>query len=209
VTGVQTCALPISNIWLTSDTHYSHSNICLGTTKWDTSTEKGLDAVRKFPDLETMNNLLVDNINDNVQENDWLIHDGDWSFGGFEKIEEFRSKINCKNIILIPGNHDHHIINNKDNIRKIFNHVNQYEELELTSNKIKSKLVLCHYPIISWNSMRKGTYMLHGHQHLKNEDRFGEGKRMDIGIDGSPEFRPYHIDEIVLLLEGRDNNTHH
>jgi hypothetical protein len=45
--------------------------------------------------------------------------------------------------------------------------------------------------------------MLHGHQHLKGDSKFGEGKRMDIGLDGSPNFRPYHIEEIVKILNGR------
>jgi calcineurin-like phosphoesterase family protein len=83
--------------------------MCRGVTKWDISTPRGLEAVRDFETLEEMNNSLVKNINDNVNENDWLIHMGDWSFGGFERIEEFRSMINCKNIVLILGNHDHHI----------------------------------------------------------------------------------------------------
>ena len=197
------------DIWFTSDTHYNHKNICLGVTSWDTTTQKGLDAVRNFPDLEVMNKALVDGINDHVKADDWLIHDGDWSFGGFEMIEEFRSKINCKNILLILGNHDHHIQANKDNVRKLFSHVSHYEEMELLQKKGNMKLTLCHYPIISWNGARKGTYMIHGHQHLKGDNRFGDGKRMDIGICGSPGFRPYHIDEIVSNLEGRVATYHH
>jgi calcineurin-like phosphoesterase family protein len=200
-----------NNVWVTSDTHYSHSNLCLSTTNWDTSTDRGLDAVRDFPSLEIMNETLVDNINNNVEENDWLIHLGDWSFGGFEKIQEFRDQINCKNIVLMLGNHDHHILNNEQNVRKLFAHVAHYEELKITRSKKEKaeSFVLCHYPIISWNGMRKGVMMLHGHQHLKREDRFGSGKRMDVGICGSPDFRPYHLDEILLLMKDRETSYHH
>ena len=42
--------------------------------------------------------------------------------------------------------------------------------------------------------------MLHGHQHLKGDVRFGEGRRMDVGMCGSPEFRPYHIDEVLYCM---------
>jgi calcineurin-like phosphoesterase family protein len=49
--------------------------------------------------------------------------------------------------------------------------------------------------------MRRNSYMIHGHQHLKGDQRFGNGKRMDIGMCGHPEFRPYHLDEIVDLLK--------
>lgn len=30
---------PETNVWVTSDTHYHHKNICRGTTEW--RTEKG------------------------------------------------------------------------------------------------------------------------------------------------------------------------
>ena len=195
--------LSANNVWFTSDTHYSHKNICKGTTSWSLDTEESLEAVRDFETIEKMNSALVENINFSVEENDWLIHLGDWSFGGFERIEEFRSMINCNNIVLILGNHDHHIERNKDHVRKLFTHVTHYEEMNITQEKMSEKLVLCHYPIISWNNLRKGSIMLHGHQHLKGEKRFGHGKRMDVGICGSPEFRPYHIDEILGLMEGR------
>jgi hypothetical protein len=47
--------------------------------------------------------------------------------------------------------------------------------------------------------------MLHGHQHLKGDKRFGNGKRMDVGMCGSPEFRPYRLEEIVDLLKDAES----
>ena len=47
-----------------------------------------------------MNTTLVDEINNKVGENDFLIHLGDFSFGGFDNIAEFRGRILCKNIHL-------------------------------------------------------------------------------------------------------------
>jgi hypothetical protein len=45
---------------------------------------------------------------------------------------------------------------------------------------------------------------LHGHCHLPTNKRFGVGKRMDVGMDGHPEFRPYNlIREVVPLLKNR------
>jgi hypothetical protein len=45
--------------------------------------------------------------------------------------------------------------------------------------------------------------MLHGHQHLKGDLRFGNGKKLDVGMCGSPEFRPYSLDEIVSTLRDK------
>lgn len=98
-------------IWFTSDTHYQHKNICRDVSNWPESKW-----TRDYDILEEMNNIIVNSINLNVMEDDILFHLGDWSFGGFEMIEEFRNRIVCKNIHLILGNHDHHIERNKGNI---------------------------------------------------------------------------------------------
>jgi calcineurin-like phosphoesterase family protein len=194
--------LETQNLWFTSDTHYSHNNICRGISNWITNDESNIEMTRDFETLEQMNDTIVNNINHSVGENDWLVHLGDWSFGGFDRIQEFREKINCKNIVLILGNHDHHIQSNKGQIRKLFTHVANYEELRVTQkNKPSTTLVLCHYPIISWNGQHHGTRMLHGHQHLKGDRRITQVDRMDVGICGSPEFRPYHIEEIIQELD--------
>ena len=60
-----------------------------------------------------MNNAIVNSINSVVREDDILIHLGDWSFGGIEQIWEFRKRIQCKNIYLFLGNHDHFIEQNR------------------------------------------------------------------------------------------------
>jgi len=45
---------------------------------------------------------------------------------------------------------------------------------------------------------------LHGHCHLPTHLRFGKGQRMDVGMDGHPEFRPYNMmDEVIPLLRHR------
>lgn len=193
-----------NNVWITSDTHYSHNNICRGVSNWLSHPDSNIEMTRDFENLDEMNNALVNGINSNVDSNDWLIHLGDWSFGGFEKIQEFRDKINCKNIVLILGNHDHHIRNNKGNIKKLFSHVADYEELRISrGDSPTSTLILFHYPVISWNGMYRGSKMIHGHQHLKGERRITQSNRMDVGICGSPEFRPYHIEEILEEIENK------
>ena len=104
------------SLFFTSDTHYNHANICRATTSW-----VGADNLtRDYKSLDHMNDTLVNRINQLVGENDILIHLGDWSFGGFESIAEFRNRILCKNIHLTFGNHDHHSRRNKGDIQNIF-----------------------------------------------------------------------------------------
>jgi calcineurin-like phosphoesterase family protein len=217
----------MNNIWLTSDTHYNHSNYCLGVSNWDNKEV----SCRKFQTLEEMNQLLVNNINQYVKENDTLYHLGDWSFGGIDNIWEFRKQINCKNIILVPGNHDHHVKNNKilpncswyPNKSFIFNSMSYYQTGKNTSvdeyivkaqdlfkdvlpqcYKLQidksTNLILSHYPIEEWEDMDKGSIHCHGHSHHSkdNTEISLKYRRMDVGIDWK-DFRPYHLDEILIL----------
>lgn len=187
----------LPDVWITSDTHYNHSNICRGITNWrkpDGSIP--INETRDFKSLGIMNDMIVDNINQYVKQDDVLIHLGDWSFGGFEFVQKFRERIICKNIHLILGNHDHHIENNRENIQSLFSSVSHYNTLVLDKRNIR----LLHYPIDSWNGLNKGDIHLHGHCHLPNDKKLGKGKRMDVGMDGHPEFRPYHIVDDILPI---------
>jgi calcineurin-like phosphoesterase family protein len=189
-------------IFLTSDSHYSHSNICRATSSWGDDSK-----TRDFKSLDHMNSVLVDNINNRVGENDILFHLGDFSFGGFDKIGEFRSRILCKNIHLVLGNHDHHIERNKDGVRSLFASVNHYVSLDLRRpgngpEMDKISMILCHFPIASWDGMNDGRIHLHGHVHLAPHQKIAEGRAMDVGVDGNG-LEPYSLDEILKLLKGR------
>jgi len=189
-------------IFFTSDSHYNHSNLCRSTTKWKESSK-----TRDFKSLDHMNDTLVNSINGMVGENDVLVHLGDWSFGGFDKISEFRNRLTCKNIHLVLGNHDHHIERDKDNIRSSFKSVHYYTVLDLRrqgENKEMEKhsIVLCHFPIASWDGMNDGRIHLHGHVHLEPHNKIAEGRAMDVGADGN-RLDPYSLDEILKLLSGR------
>jgi calcineurin-like phosphoesterase family protein len=144
-----------------------------------------------------MNSAIVNNINEVVGQEDVLIHLGDWSFGGFENIEEFYNRLICKNIHLVLGNHDHHIDRNRGDVKRLFNSVNWFEQLEYMGETIEC----CHYPISSWNGLRKGRIHLHGHCHLPHNKKISNGRRMDIGIDGNPDFAPYNLHDVIKILK--------
>ena len=156
-----------------------------------------------------MNNTLVDNINSKVGQDDTLIMLGDIAFGGFESIGKFLDRLICKNIHLVLGNHDHHIRNNRENIQDRFISVSDYLQVRIYDQDF----VLSHYPFASWNGLNKGVIHLHGHVHLSSKDKWGEGKRLDVGVDGNNLF-PYSVSEIVHMMDRREirsdmNVDHH
>ena len=193
-------------IYFTSDTHYAHKNICRSVSNWrDANGDVPIHNTRDFKSLDHMNDYIVNSINSMVGEDDILFHLGDWSFGGFENIEEFRNRIYCKNIHLILGNHDHHIERNREDIQRLFSSVNEYLRLSVSINsgtpmyRGDYDFVLMHYPIASWHNMNDGVIHLHGHVHLPPDKKLSKGKAMDVGMDGSG-MQPYSINEIINIM---------
>jgi len=216
--------------FITSDTHYSHANICKATTSWDAG-------YRDFDSLEEMNSSIVQNINDLVKENDCLIHCGDWSFGGKQNVWNFRKQIACKNIYLQIGNHDQYLqettklyISDEDvylatklgipthfdttyylYTTDCFNDVNDIAYYQIEDQQI----VFSHYPFVSWYHSTKGVWNLSGHEHAQMEEKYYYNKSMDVGIDAAfkmfGEYRPFSFIEIEELLEKKIVNllNHH
>lgn len=187
-------------LWFTSDTHYNHGNICSATTKWTDPV-----TCREFETLEKMNAHLIGNINEVVGQDDILFHLGDWSFGGFESIAEFRNQIVCRNIHIITGNHDHHIENNREGCQSLFSSVNKYLNLNVkfpngmgTHDGIR--FALMHFPIASWDNMARGAIHLHGHVHFEPRLRIGKGKMMDVGVDGNGLY-PIEMSEVLSIMK--------
>jgi len=209
----------MSNIFFTSDTHFGHANIAgKNSSRWKSG-------YRNFSSIEDMNQELVKQINRVVKHDDVLYHLGDWSFGGIENIWRFRKQLNCQNIHLILGNHDHHIEENKplpnckytvdgqivDGIpgydpefvfaKELFTSVSHYKEVKINGEIV----VLSHYSHRIWHGSHKGWLHLYGHSH----DSLPEyGKSMDCGVDAAirilGEARPFCWNEILLILQNED-----
>jgi calcineurin-like phosphoesterase family protein len=173
-------------IYFTSDTHAFHKNICRGVTSW----EPGESSIRDFDNEVIMTETLADRINSKVGANDVLIHCGDWSFGGANKIKIFREMLNCKKIYLLYGNHDHRIRQNYEDCHKLFYRVDHYMEREY--NKVY--FCMSHYPLGSWNGMGRGSVNLYGHCHGSYSRNIG--RQMDVGVDTNGLY-PYSLEEII------------
>jgi calcineurin-like phosphoesterase family protein len=193
-------------------THYGHKNICRGVTDWrmpDGSIP--IEQTRDFKTVDEMNEAIVNNINKVVGQDDVLFHLGDVSFGGIDQLFKFRERIICKNIHLVYGNHDQHIKKNNENSQSLFLSVNDRIELRIN----KRLMIFDHYPISSWEELKKGSIMCHGHSHLPNNKKISIGRRIDIGIDGNLKFQPYNLIRdcfnvmSLIPVSSGFNNDHH
>lgn len=111
-----------SDVWVISDTHFSHKNI-IDYTK------------RPFDDTEEMDNVIIQNWNKLVKPNDLIFHLGDVFFGGAERSKYIAGRLNGRKI-LIRGNHDKGFSNTK--FRKM--------GFEVYNYYFYRDILLSHYP---------------------------------------------------------------
>lgn len=186
-----------NDLWLTSDTHYAHKNICKGETSWDLSTHGGENSVRDFDTLEQMNDALIKGINDYVKEDDVLVHVGDVHFGGIGRYFEFIERIKVKNFIHLQGNHCH--------LHKDIRQIGYYQFKGF-------QFVACHYPMLVWHQSHKEVPLAFGHVHGSNK---GIGKSQDVGVDVAfnlyGEYRVFHWTEFRDLTAKKKTylESHH
>ena len=168
-------------IYLTSDTHFGHKNIIKYVN-------------RPFETVEEMDQTILDNINKTVDRNDELYILGDFSmWGKYNKRASYRDAINCKNVYLVLGNHDSHLIANGK--QSPFAFEKDYLELEFKG----TKFCLSHYPFLSWHYRELGAIMCHGHIHSNgrsNEiNQWQQIRRFDVGVDAN-KYTPVSMDYI-------------
>lgn len=200
--------IEVDNVWVTSDLHLYHKNICSATSEWEDK-----ERCRKFSSIEDMNKTILNGINNNVKPNDCLIILGDVLFGEKDYINFFKS-LECKNIIYVFGNH---CSMNKfmDVYNYSFSAYKIYSATNLTKISIdKQEVVLCHYPIIHWENQDRGSFLMHGHLHgyeSKWVKEFHDTMRtMDVGIDVAykelGEYIPFKWEYIKGKLKSKPFN---
>jgi len=194
---------PNINHWVCSDLHLNHN-------------KEFLYVKRGFNNIEEHNETVLNNINTLVKPDDILFSLGDFCLTTPEdKFEELISRINCKNIYLIWGNHP-------NPIKKIY-----YREIEKQYGPdidvypyryknivfvgyhleciIQGKyVVLNHFPIEVWENMKDGAYMLCGHSHYslpRTQKTHTDGLTLDCGWEGHNSI--YNFNEIVNIMKNK------
>jgi len=176
-------------IFFTSDTHFGHQNVIKYSN-------------RPFRDKWDMDEQLISRWNAKVPENAIVYHLGDFSFSQPERTLEVANQLNGT-IRFIRGNHDRGI---KGPITRRFEWIKDLAEVRSPDGR---KLVLCHYPLTTWNQSHRGSWMLHGHCH--GNLRAPASTRLDVGVDTHGNYEPYSWEEIDRILSKRkyDFIDHH
>lgn len=175
--------------WFTSDTHYGHANV-IGFCD------------RPFMDVVHMENALAGAHNAIVKPDDIVYHLGDfiWSPKPAEWLRIF-DMLNGR-FRIIRGNHDLPL---RKNLALMLAHPKIEWVKDYAEEKIDGiKVVLCHYPLGTWNRARHGSFHLHGHCHGTWTQSFprsiAHGRSMDVGVD-CWDYRPLSFENVRGVLE--------
>lgn len=164
-------------IWFTSDLHFFHDRVLEFHSKRKEIFGK---------DIQSAKEAMITLWNSRVSKNDTVYILGDLAFGGVEDKRELFIRLNG-NKVLVLGNHDK--VPNK--LKSYFNHITQIKNLKFKKSVYNFlhrdlEIIMCHFPMLTWEHKEKGSVMIHGHCHGKvdkiNED--SKDLRVDVGIDG-------------------------
>ncbi len=179
------------HIFFTADIHLLHPKI--------------VDICNRPTTIEEHDAWIISRINSVVGKHDYFYILGDVSMGNREKTEKLLAKINGHKI-LIQGNHDGSILSST-----MFKESVQIKDFTFNSpNYPNVHLVLCHYPMRTWNRVMYGSGMLFGHVHGRFRPNLfrrllywlrikKQPKSFDVGVDAN-DYLPLNLEQVLDKL---------
>lgn len=153
----------MSKIFFTSDLHFSHANIIKYCGRpWSTVDEMDL--------------ALVERWNSAVSDEDDIYILGDVFLCPAVRAHLILDALNGRKHLVL-GNHDKTISGSME-MRRRFNILPPLYSTTLDGIKV----VMCHFPLLSWEAQHYGSVMLHGHAHGKIPHDPAI-RRLDVGVD--------------------------
>lgn len=159
-------------IFFMGDLHYGHVNVI----RFDD---------RPFSNIEEMNQFIVDEVKRVLRPNDILFDLGDMFWKSRDdEIRRVLDQFPTKNIYKIIGNHDKPKLY-QNHLSNYFVAIGDLFDVNIEYNSQDYKVILSHYPLVSWQSKAYGSIHLHAHCH-GNIDGFNKSSsdlRVDIGFN--------------------------
>lgn len=187
----------MSRTWFISDTHFGHANI-IGFCN------------RPFASVEEMDAVMIVRWNETVAYGDTVYHLGDLCLGGIEEAAGYLRRLNGQ-IHILQGNHDGRWWSYLSGYRSAgLGRVTRCLPIEMLSLPAYSRdgvhprtLVLCHYPLASWESKTHGAWHLYGHVHNNPEPDGRPLPSLGLALNVSVEltdYRPLSLEQVASRL---------
>lgn len=184
----------VNQDYFIADTHFGHTNV-IGYCN------------RPYADVEEMDKSLIDAWNKAIRPQDRVFVLGDFSFYRAEETDKILSQLRGQKF-LVKGNHDsERTYKNQDRFAKI----TTYEDLRLqTRDGEIHRVVMSHFPFLSWHQMHRGAYHFHGHCHggLRLPKELEQARIFDVGVDNLSKvfgnYAPVSLETLVQHLVSRE-----
>lgn len=165
----------------TSDLHFGHQNVI----KFDH---------RPFADAEEMDDCIMKCWNTKVQPDDTVYIVGDVCYRSSKGAEWYLRQLSGHKILII-GNHDGSLLENKEALR-CFEGIEKMMHVKDGGNHI----CLCHFPIVEWNGYFKGTWHIYGHIHNRKNETYEIMRTRERALNAGcmiNHYAPASFDELV------------
>lgn len=182
-------------LFFTSDLHFGHRNVIRFCN-------------RPWQDEKEMNSGLIDNWNSVVGDNDivFVLGDSFW-FNDSQSIKRVISKLNGKDIYVLPGNHDDFSSWYRiDDPRIHLCSDTVVLWLQFEGRKKIFEIWMNHYPLMTWPHREGGSIQLFGHIHSQegkydgvDQDLPLHKNQIDVGCDRWG-WKPISIEDIMVKL---------
>lgn len=187
--------------FVTSDHHFGHSNVIKFCKRpfWQDAAPEGHNFDRQmcgpFPNVREMDEFLIEAWNKKVPKDGVVYYLGDFGFINQDRIITILKQLNGK-IRFVRGNHDRNFKG------RALSHVEWIKDYYETFTPDGIRVVMCHYPMMSWNDAYKGSYHLHGHCH----NTLGKQTKriVDVGVDCNKDYSPFSYEDICKIMSKRD-----
>lgn len=171
------------NIFVISDTHFSHNNVL---------TFKGKDGtlIRPlFQNVEEMDEIIINNWNAIIKPTDIVYHLGDVAFGGKNTLSRIMPRLTGHKRLIL-GNHD------SDDMTLLTPHFEKIMSWRKFTKEFKRKILLCHYPLHTSAfryTANENSLCVHGHIH---EKVVGDPIYVNVCVERTG-YKPVAIEDIV------------
>lgn len=184
------------NIYFTADLHLGHANIMKYCNRpYITLNQMDADIINSLNEIASGNSVL------------FLIGDIMFKFISDDAKNAFkRALMQFSTVYCLRGNHDH---NQSIKYLKSINSVqflnDSIVEVSIEDDEMEqdARIILCHYPLLSWNASYHGSWHLFGHVHgVLQHPSFNA---LDVGVD-CHEYKPVSYSQVKEIIT-RQNLT--
>jgi calcineurin-like phosphoesterase family protein len=189
----------MSNIFFTSDAHFTHPNIIK-------------HSYRPFKSVEEMDEKLIEEWNKIVKNGDVVYFLGDFCMRGKKEVEAIIRRLNGQ-VHWVFGNHDKFKGGKASTKAEGFVWKGHYKEIKINGQNI----MLFHYAQLVWNKSHYDSWSLVGHSHGSLRFTLPDNielatlglpvLQLDVGVDVAykylGEFRPFAFEEVKEIMESK------